>query len=64
MLGQEKLVQQTIHLQQTIAIQLNDVAVDRRKSPVGQSLQRFGEPLFGIDAEFIFELVQADTAEF
>src|SRR5438876_832400 len=61
--GQEELVQQPVHLQKSVAIQQHLIPFNRQKTPVLQALQRVGETLYRIDAEFVSEIRQAQMAE-
>src|SRR5207245_4580449 len=61
---QEKFVQQPVHLKQPFAIEQHLIAFDGKEAPVFQSLQRFGETSFRIDAELISEIREAEVAEF
>src|SRR2546428_8992585 len=61
--GQEKLVQQPVHLQKSVAIQQRLIAFDRQKTPGLQALQRFGKTFCRIDPEFVSEIRQAQMAE-
>src|SRR5580704_10832577 len=61
--GQEKFLQQAVHLEQAFAVQQDGVALDGEKTPVTQRLQRRSETFGGIDAELLFEIGAADVAE-
>src|ERR1700733_558090 len=63
MLGQEKFVEQTVHLQQTLAVQMNSVAVHGQKAPILQRLERRGEAHGRVDTEFLFEISATDMTE-
>src|SRR6266404_9029287 len=62
-LRQEKLVQQAVHLQQSLAIEPDDIAFHGKKTPVLQRLKRRGETFGGFDAEFLLEVIAADMAK-
>src|SRR5687768_3399520 len=64
MFGQEEFVQQTIDLQQTVAIEADFVARHAEKPPILQGADGLLETLDGISAKFIFEVTAADRAEF
>src|SRR5579872_912870 len=63
MLRQEKFVQQAVHLQQSLAVEPDGVALHRKEAPAPQGLERRGKTVGRLDAEFLFEVVAADMAE-
>ena len=64
MLRQEEFVQQTVHLQQTFAVQNNRVALHHKKSPVLQRLHGRGKTHADVHAEFFLKVIATDSSQF
>src|SRR2546429_1706494 len=62
MLGEEKLIQQRVYLQQTFAVQPHIVAVRRQEPFVPKLAERTGESLLDVDAELALEVGALDMA--
>src|SRR5689334_2861615 len=64
MLRQEELVQQPVDLQQRVAIQPQTVLIQGRVALSLQFLQRAGESIMNIDAEFPLKVFPVHVAQF
>src|SRR4051812_25275183 len=64
MLWKEKLMEQAVDLEQTVAIQTQRVAFGRQEAPLRKRLQRRSEFRSDVRPKFIFEVAHAEAAEF
>jgi hypothetical protein len=63
MFGEEKLVNQTVYLQQSLATEAEPIAIDAQKATGLKCPEWLGEPGLNIHAEFPLEIRAADPAE-
>ena len=63
MFGQEKFVQQPVHLEQPVAVQYHRAILDLAKTPVLQRAERLGKTLPDIDAELFLEIIATSPAQ-
>ena len=63
MFGQEKFVQQPVHLQQPVAVQHHRAVLDLPKTPVLQNAERLRKTLADIDAEFCLKIIATRAAQ-
>ena len=62
--GQEEFVEETVHLEQSITVQNECIAIDREKAPVLEGSERLGEALQNVGGEFFVEITNAGPSEF
>src|SRR5690349_7984089 len=63
MLRQEKLVQEAIHLEQTVAVEQQVIGIGLEEAFLFQMAERVGETAADVDAEFALEVVALHVAE-